>query len=165
MPSDKVFASIVITSYSIHYTKLYEIAPVVVSSTCLVRVSEYNNPSVYDVNNTTFNIVAQFITITYPNGGEIFGGCNSHTITYTKGGISSYVKIEYSVDNGVTWAIISSSTSSSGSYTWNPVADIGSDQCLIRITDNTTSTVSDVSNSTFTIEENEDIFVTSPNGA
>lgn len=139
-------------------------APVVVSSTCLVRVSEYNNPSVYDVSNTTFNIVAQFITITYPNGGEIFGGCNSHTITYTKGGIGSYVKIEYSVDNGVTWAIINSSTSSSGSYTWNPVADIGSGQCLIRITDNTTSTVSDVSNSTFTIEENEDIFVTSPNG-
>ncbi|MDD3685409.1 MAG: FlgD immunoglobulin-like domain containing protein [Bacteroidales bacterium] len=138
--------------------------PTVLSSQCLVRVSEYNNPAVFDTSNTTFTIAAPFVTVTSPNGGEVFGGCDSHTITYIKGGIGSYVKLEYSTDNGSTWNIITSSTSASGSYTWNPVADNPSTQCLIRVSDASNSSVNDLSNAVFTIQENDDIFVTSPNG-
>jgi len=138
--------------------------PTIVSSQCLVRISEYLNPVVFDVSNTTFNIAAPFITVTSPNGGNIFGGCDAHTITYTKGGISSNVKIEYSPDNGATWVNIVSSTSASGSYNWSIVANIASTQCLIRVSDAANLTVNDVSNAVFTIEKNDDIFVTSPNG-
>ncbi|PKP00919.1 MAG: hypothetical protein CVU11_16775, partial [Bacteroidetes bacterium HGW-Bacteroidetes-6] len=138
--------------------------PVVLSSQCLVRVAEYNNPAVYDISNTTFNIAAPFITITSPNGGEILGGCDAYTITYTKGGIGSYVKIEYSTDNGATWTTINANTSASGSYSWNPVTDIASPQCLIKISDVSNPSVYDISNAVFTIEKNDDIFVTSPNG-
>lgn len=140
------------------------LVPTVISSQCLIRVSEYLNPVVFDVSNTTFNISAPFITVTTPNGGNVFGGCDAHTITYTKGGISSNVKIEYSPDNGATWVNIVSSTTSSGSYTWNVVANIASTQCLIRVSDAANLAVNDISDAVFTIEKNDDIFVTSPNG-
>lgn len=138
--------------------------PAVLSSECLVRVSEYENPSVFDVSNTNFSIVEQYITVTYPNGGETWTGCDSRTITWSKGGISSLVKIEYSLDNGLTWSNVTSSTSSSGSYTWNPVTDLAGTECLVRVSDKTTTTINDQSDAVFDIVENNDIFVTSPNG-
>jgi hypothetical protein len=138
--------------------------PVILSSQCLVRVSEYNNPGVFDVSNTNFTIAAPFITVTSPNGGESIDGCDPWTITYTKGGIGSYVKIDYSLDNGTNWVTINGSTSASGSFSWNPVVDNPTTQCLIRVSDVASPAVFDVSNSVFTIIKNDDIFVTYPNG-
>ena len=138
--------------------------PEVVSDQCLVRVSEYGNPAVFDVSDVNFSIIEQFITVTYPNGGESWEGCDSETITWTRGGVSSYVRIEYSEDNGATWNLITSSTSSAGSYTWDPIVDLSSSNCLIRVLDKYDLGIYDDSDAVFTINENTDLFVLTPNG-
>lgn len=138
--------------------------PEVLSSECLIRVSEYDNPSVFDISDVAFDILEPFIIVTYPNGGENFTGCESKTITYTKGGIGTYVRIEYSTDNGSTWDVITSSYSSTGSYIWNPVTDLESTQCLIRVLDKNDLTTFDTSDAVFAIEKNADLFVSNPNG-
>lgn len=138
--------------------------PAVLSNECLVKVSEYGNPAVYDISDVSFNILEPYILVTYPNGGETFTGCEAQTITYTKGGISSYVRIEYSTDNGSTWNLISTSSFSTGSFVWNPVIDLASTQCLVRVLDRTDNSIFDISDATFTMEENADLFLSNPNG-
>lgn len=138
--------------------------PEVVSVNCLVMINEYENAAVYDVSDVNFTIAEQFITVTYPNGGEVWTGCDERTITYTKGGISSFVMIEYSDDNGLTWNTIASNTASSGSYSWSPVTDFGSTNCLVRVSDKNDNSINDESDAIFTIEKNTDIYITDPNG-
>ncbi|HOY32114.1 MAG TPA: hypothetical protein PKW80_09565 [Bacteroidales bacterium] len=133
------------------------------SVNCLVRISEYGNPSVYDVSNAVFNIKYPFVSITSPNGGESWNGCSSQSITWSAYGASGPWKVEYTADNGTTWNTLTSSTSSS-SYTWNPVPNTPSTQCSVRVTKTTDALVTDMSNSSFTITQNTAIVVTSPNG-
>jgi hypothetical protein len=133
----------------------------------LIRVSEYGNPSVYDVTDANFTITQPWVTITYPNGGESLNGCESENITWTSLGTGNYFDIELSTDNGNTWTTIANSvynSPSSGNYSWNPVSDLSTTECLIRITDHNYATATDVSDATFSLNENTDIVVTSPNG-
>ncbi|MBU1720595.1 MAG: T9SS type A sorting domain-containing protein, partial [Bacteroidetes bacterium] len=143
------------------------LVPDVVSTECLVRVSEYGNPTVSDVSNVNFTIALPYITITSPNGGETFEGCDSKTITWTRGGTGYYYRVQYSLDGGTTWANISSSyynSSSTVTYTWNPVPSIFSNQVLVRVNDANRLTTGDTSNAVFTMIPNTDIIITAPNG-
>jgi len=135
------------------------------SSECLVRVSEFENPAVFDVSDEMFTIDYPWITITSPNGGETNEGCNSMTITWSRAGVSNYYKIEYSTNGGVDWNPITNSTYTTGaSYTWSTIADITSSNCIIRVSDINSPSAIDVSDVSFTIEKNNDIIVTTPNG-
>jgi hypothetical protein len=134
------------------------------STQCLVKVSEYGNPSVFDISNVTFTIASPSITVTAPNGGETYNGCSTPTITWSKAGTTNNVKIEYSLNGGTSWSIITSSTANTGTYVWNVVPNTASSNCLIRITDVITAATTDISNAPFTITPNTSIIITSPNG-
>jgi endonuclease/exonuclease/phosphatase family metal-dependent hydrolase len=89
------------------------------------------------------------VTVTAPNGGESFTGGTSQAITWSSAAVTS-VKLEYTLDNGATWALITGSTpASAGSYTWT-LPTSSSSQARVRISD-TASAATDTSDGTFTI--------------
>ena len=136
------------------------------SSLCKVRISDVSNTSVNDQSNNTFSIsIAPMITVSSPNGGENWEVGSNHNITWTSSGVSN-VKIEYTVNNGSSWAtIVNSVNASSGSYSWT-IPNTPSTQCKVRITEVSNISIYDQSNSTFTISEPivPDITILSPNG-
>lgn len=135
------------------------------STECLVRVSEFENPAVFDISDEMFIIDYPWITVTTPNGGETYEGCNLMTITWLRGGVSNYYKIEYSTNGGVNWnSIVNSYYSTGTSYTWSKIADFTSSNCIIRISDINSPSAIDESDAAFTITKNNDIIVTTPNG-
>lgn len=134
------------------------------SSTCKVRVSDASNPGVYDVTASLFTIATPQIIVTSPNGGQSWAGLSNQYITWTSSSASSYVTIEYSVNNGTTWSTIVAGTYNSGSYSWN-VPNTPSTTCLVRVRDYYNSSVWDVSNASFGITAAPtSIVVTDPNG-
>ena len=146
------------TSNTGSYTWLVPNTP---STTCLVKVSDVGNLSTYDVSNVNFTIASPYVVLTTPNGGETWNGCSSQYIYWAKYGTTNNVKLEYSLDNGTTWNVITNSTTGT-SYTWT-VPNTPSTTCLMRVTD-VGLLVTDVSNAPFTISQNTAIIVTAPNG-
>ena len=89
------------------------------------------------------------VTVTAPNGGESLVAGTSQPISWTSSGVAN-VKLEYTLDNGGTWTIITSSTSASaGAFSWT-VPGTTSSLGRVRISD-PASTASDTSDGTFTI--------------
>jgi RHS repeat-associated protein len=143
------------------------LVPDTASETCLVRVSETDDDPV-DISDGVFTIAApssDYITVTSPNGGEVLSAGGSFDITWDSSGAFSYVNIEYSIDNGVSWAVIVTSTDNDGSYTWG-VVGTPSDLCLVCISNSDQDNEpSDVSDAVFSIASTGPaITVTSPNG-
>ena len=124
------------------------------SSQCLVRISDASNSAIDDVSDATFTITPapiSTVTLTAPNGGEIWEEGTSHSITWTRQAVAQ-VKIEYSTDNGGGWTVVVPLVPAvSGNYNWT-IPNTPSTQCLIRISDTSDPSVNDVSDSTFTIE-------------
>jgi hypothetical protein len=106
--------------------------------------------------------VVPIITVTSPNGGEVWYTGSEHDITWTSGGIGNPVKIEYSTDNGGLWIEEAASTPNSGSYSWT-VPDVPSSNCLVKVSD-TEGDPFDIGNSTFTISAAPSIAIEVPNG-
>ena len=103
------------------------------------------------------------ITVQYPNGGEFFTVGEIRDITWGWNGEFTDVKIELSTNNGSSWEDIVSSTENDGFYSWQLPA-YNSSQCLVRISESENSSLSDVSNSVFTIFKPAPITVQTPNG-
>jgi len=102
------------------------------------------------------------ITITSPNGGEEWQADSTHDITWTSYKTSGGVKIEYSLNNGIDWIEIIASTPDDGSHPWT-IPDTFSVNCSVKVSD-TNGSLSDISDSVFTIFSDPFIIVTSPNG-
>lgn len=138
--------------------------PNVVSTLCKVRITDTNNNSVTDVSDNVFTIYVPNVKVTEPNGGEQWAGGSYQYIYWTSAGLSSYVNIDYSINAGSTWTNIVSGTSNGGSYYWS-VPNTPSVNCLVRITDYYTSTLTDSSDSLFAItSSNPTVTLTSPVG-
>jgi len=136
--------------------------PNIYSPACLVRITDVNNVSNCDTSDSKFTILSTpTVSVTRPNGGEIFETGAQESITWNSTFITT-VRIDYSIDNGTSWNLIASSLQSTGSYTWN-VPNLKSNQCRIKITDEANTNVFDLSDAVFTI--NPRIVVTSPNGS
>jgi len=88
------------------------------------------------------------ITVTSPNGGEVWLWNTSQTITWTSTGSIANVKIEYSLDNGSSWATAVASYANSGSMSM-AVPYMPSTQALVRVSDASDSSVYGVSAATF----------------
>jgi len=127
--------------------------PNISSTQCLVRISDASNPSINDVSDAVFTITNPVVTVTAPNGGEIWAVGTVKQVKWTSQDIS-HIKIEYSTDNGSEWlVIIASRLAAFGSYNWT-IPNTPSTQCLVRISDVSNPAVNDVSDSTFKIESN-----------
>lgn len=115
------------------------------------------------------------IIIAMPNGGQVVAPRDAYTIRWFARGIDT-VRIEYSLDGGRTWLLISDAvpaateenyhcpepllkdfmpsdmTNSMGSFAWN-VPDTESGEVLIRILDKLQPSIADVSDRPFTISQ------------
>jgi hypothetical protein len=89
------------------------------------------------------------ITVTYPNGGEVFYAGYIYEITWTGSEVITDVLIEYSTNNGAAWTEITAFTPNDGSYEWT-VPESPSETCLIRVSD-ANGDASDVSDAVFAI--------------
>ncbi len=136
--------------------------PDTMSYNCLVRISDTNG-SLSDISNSVFTIYSEpFITVISPNGGEIWRVDSTYNITWASAGIGINVKIEYSINNGSDWMSIADTTPDTETYPWIiPFAP--SDSCLVRIA-SLDGSISDTSDSVFTIFSPPFITVTFPNG-
>ncbi len=137
--------------------------PNINSSQCKIKVSNVINNNVNDVNSDPFTIYTPALTLTAPNGGEIFLNQSNININWVSTGISN-IKIEYSIDNGSSWALITSNiTANSGNYLWN-IPNITSNQCKIKVTElNHSPALSDQSDNNFTINS-PTLLIIKPNG-
>ncbi|MFY8132182.1 MAG: hypothetical protein ACOVOL_03030, partial [Bacteroidia bacterium] len=132
---------------------LWSTIPAVYTNNALIRISDYNNPAVTDVSNAVFTI-RKPITVTAPDGMEFVGGCTYTTISFNRGGASNYIKMEYSLNNGVSWNIITASqyfATTEVNYNWLVPNLDGRNSCLVRVSDANNAAKFDVSDSTFTI--------------
>jgi hypothetical protein len=72
------------------------------STALRVRVSDASDALVTDMSDANFAIRGQ-LTLTSPNGGEIWYVGEAHNITWTRAGSIASVKLEYSVDGGTSY--------------------------------------------------------------
>jgi endonuclease/exonuclease/phosphatase family metal-dependent hydrolase len=90
------------------------------------------------------------VTVTSPNGGESWVAGSSHALTWTSAGVAN-VKLEYTLNGGTSWSVITSSTpASAGTFTWT-VPSTATTTAKVRVTDAAVATTTDVSNAAFTI--------------
>jgi hypothetical protein len=120
------------------------------SDNCLVRVSDTDGTPA-DTSDAVFTIssTSSSITVTSPNGGEVWQVDSTYDVTWMSNGTSGNVQIEYSTDNGSSWTEVIASIQDTGSYPW-VIPDNPSDSCLVRIID-TVGNPSDISDAVFTI--------------
>lgn len=96
----------------------------------------------------TWSVDAPYIEVIYPNGGESFAPGVAETITWDNAGISTAQTVEYSLDNGATWTVISSSvTAATTRLAWTPPG-ANTSTALVRVS---SGAITDVSDATFKI--------------
>jgi 5-hydroxyisourate hydrolase-like protein (transthyretin family) len=117
-----------------------------------IRITSTSNAAITDSSNSNFAIVAGTLTVTSPNGGQSWKRGTAHTITWSKSGSpGSYVKIEL-LKGGVLNKVIASSTANDGSYSWTiPSTQTAGTNYKIRITSTTYASITDSSNTNFSI--------------
>jgi hypothetical protein len=156
------WTTIVTNYYNTSGSYAWTVPAIALSTTCKVRVMDYSQNCMQDVSNANFTITPATPVLITPNGGETLTTQCTYNITWNTASIYNYAVLEYSVDNGVTWNMIVNGASNSGSYAWGVPYNVYGTQCLIRLSNYQYPSLSDVSNSTFTIST--PITVTSANG-
>jgi hypothetical protein len=144
--------------------------PAVDSASCLIRISEAAALGVSDSSDGLFTIgtpPAGTITVISPNGAETWDTHWFFPVKWTSAGGSGNVKIDLSIDGGLTWRPLTSfAVANNGTRNVN-VPDTPSDRCLVRIRSVQNPAVSDVSDAFFTIRDAPPpatLTVISPNG-
>jgi len=135
-----------------------------------IRISDTADGDPVDVSDSPFAITTgstnASLTILSPNGGETLTAGAAHTITWSSTGNVPSVKLEFSADDGASWALIAASAANTGSYTWS-VPQNNTTQARIRISDAADGDPVDVSNASFSVAPpaaEKSITVISPNG-
>ncbi|MBX7051413.1 MAG: hypothetical protein K1X54_05200, partial [Flavobacteriales bacterium] len=152
----------IITNYStVSGSYAWTVPSVNVSNQCLVRVMDAVTNCMQDVSNTVFTITPPTPQVTYPNGGEqLYANC-SFTITWNPASYFSNVQIEYSLNGGASFTVITSNTSNDGTYNWTPptTPDNG---VRIRVCNVENLSINDVSDANFSLLPT--VRIVSPNG-
>lgn len=139
------------------------VVPSANSSNAKVRLKNAINGNVLDQSNNVFNIIQPTPTLylSSPFGYENWAAGSTQSIQWLYTYISS-VKIEYSTNGGSSFTLISANIAASDlSYNWVVPAGVSAN-CIIRITDNNSSTSSQNQNP-FSIV-NPSVTVQTPNG-
>ncbi len=135
------------------------------SQQCRIKVIDSADNTVYAISNI-FSIsgtAVKSISLIVPNGGEVWAPNTSHNIQWISSLVTN-VKLEYSSNSGTSWNTITSSVAASpASYLWT-TPNIASSNCLVRVSDATSSLTYDVSDAVFTIDAVKSVTVISPNG-
>ena len=127
-----------------------------------IKIISVNDESVFDMSDSSFNILWGSITLSSPNSGEIWQAGTLHPITWIDN-INENVKIEL-YKGGFFHSEITPSTSSNGSTNWEIPFDLESGtNYKVKLTSVNNSDIYDFSDNNFSIIGNQ-ITVTSPNG-
>ena len=113
---------------------------------CLIKATALDR-AVEDISNNNFTIQSSSITVTYPNGGEIFAEESGQYIEWTYSAINT-VKAEYSIDGGANWVLIGTAPAADKYINWELPTGIHAN-CLIRLSDNDTPSLFDESDASF----------------
>jgi hypothetical protein len=97
-----------------------------------------------------FMILPGTLTITTPNGGEEWRATDSYQLNWAATGAVDSVRLDYSLDNGLIWNIITERLPNAGKFDWT-LPDTSSDSCLVRVSALRAPTVEDRSDRTFEI--------------
>jgi hypothetical protein len=133
-----------------------------ISSTVRVKITNLSDGTVNDASVADFKI-AGVLTLTSPDGGEVWSVGASEAISWSRVGSVTNAKLDYSIDGGVNYtnAIIASTSASTLSYSWT-IPDNISATVKVKISDAADPTVFDVSNANFKIRGS--FTLTAPNG-
>jgi len=108
------------------------------------------------------NLKGKELSLQNLNGGEILKAGEVSEIRWNSTKVSK-IRIEYTINNGQSWEVITNSTSASaGSYNWT-TPDVSVDDCKIKLTDVSDINVYDKSNNVFSVK-NPEIILLSPKG-
>ena len=90
------------------------------------------------------------ITVSVPNGGQVWTIGSNRTIQWTFTGITGNVRIQVSRNGGVAWTTIFNSTANDGSQVWT-VTGPTTTTARIRVLSVNDTSINDASNGNFTI--------------
>ncbi len=133
-----------------------------------VKVISISNPTISDLSNATFSIIAgggTMVTLTSPNGGEIWTAGTTNLITWNSD-VTGNLRIVL-LKNGIQYSVIAGFLPNTGSYSWTlPATIINGTDYSVKISSCINTTISDISDSTFSITggSGSTLAVVSPNG-
>ncbi len=136
------------------------------SNTCLIRISDFANDAINDVSDSLFIVRDPYIEVLAPDTATTLNGCESYRIRWNRGGISTYVRVYFSTNDGDDWNYITRVYIGSGRnyYDWI-TPSIATNQYRIKIEDDVNRDIYDISDAASTvIPVAESISITSPNG-
>ncbi len=122
-----------------------------VTTAARIRITGTVHTNVTDESNTNFTIARRSITVTKPNGGEIWVVGRADTIRWTSANMSGNVAISLNRNYpSGAWETISSSAANSGWYRWVSAGAL-TENARMRVTAVNFATIGDTSNSVFAI--------------
>ncbi|MFC1514986.1 Ser-Thr-rich GPI-anchored membrane family protein, partial [Candidatus Omnitrophota bacterium] len=134
--------------------------PSAISRKVKVKISDADDAKVFALSPGNFAIKGAF-ALTAPNGGETFVAKGGGRITWqSQGGIGA-VRLEYSVDAGQSFSVITDAVPNTGSFDWQ-VPEVASSRCRIRVSDASDASSFDISDADFAILG--DLVLVAPNG-
>ncbi len=134
------------------------------SKLCKIRIRDDRPMGSSDTSDSTFTILSyKKLTLTAPNGGEIFYTGTNRTITWSTLGIVDSVDLSWSPNGGTSWIAIAQRIANSGSFIW-AIPDTTSDSCLVVVRDIKSNGIADTCNSYFRIRKASSLTLTAPNG-
>ncbi len=107
----------------------------------------------------TWSVEMPYIEVIYPNGGESFNPSSNEVITWDNAGITGTQTIEYSLNGGGTWTLLSSSVAANTKRFTFSVPGANTSTALVRIS---AGSITDVSDATFKIMGTVTGFGTTP---
>ncbi|WP_128700698.1 DUF2341 domain-containing protein [Candidatus Velamenicoccus archaeovorus] len=138
------------------------------TKTYLVRITDISRPTTTDVSDDVFTIAPPKITITSPNGGEIWAISDKAPVTWTsEGAVSDSLSLEVSCSGGAEGTFVSLATvTNSGAYLWEIKDDkvTVTSNAIFRIRDITRPATYDISDKSFTIDPLPTITIMTPTG-
>lgn len=116
-----------------------------------VRILSVTNPTVGDTSNSNFTITSPSVTVTAPNGGNIWTINQSESFTWTSQFVTGNVRVEINRDfPGGIWSTIYANIPNDGIEVWNPTGP-ATTNARIRISSVNDPTILDISDANFTI--------------
>ena len=102
------------------------------------------------------------ITVTSPNGGEVWMIGSIHNITWNWTGTFTSVELHYSLNSGASWTAIDTNDPNDGTFSWTIPTVTPSANCLVRVRERSNDNPSDTSDAVFSIAINTTETVSTP---
>lgn len=149
--------------------------PNVRTTLAMVRVTARDDAgnAASDASDRVFTIrdeLAPTMTVTTPNGGQIWDTGSSHKVTWKATDNVAVVRVDlsYSIDGGALWTTVASGLANTGSYTWTLPRNVATNNALFKAAakDSAGNAASDVGNAPFAIRDTiaPVVTVTTPDG-